>query len=256
MATEDAQSDVELEQRAIELMVRSLQVLQEEPAEGDVKASVIRIGRAVQGLWQAERSRSRRHDARHQAFGLVLEARALLGRAGGIEPRSRLDSLARAARLLDEAAAHLGKLVARSDTVEVVLPPAAEPERRPERASRPSVPEGAERRLSGRIRMEVGIGMRSDTNFYVGLSEDISTGGLFVATYDLLPVGTGVDLTFVMPGGYDVRVSGVVRWVRETEDEAAGTKPGIGVQFRCLTPEAQRVVEQFIRRRAALFYDD
>ncbi len=58
-----------------------------------------------------------------------------------------------------------------------------------------------ERRGTRRVELEVDIGYHSETNFFTGFVNDISEGGIFVATYDLLPVGTHLMVSFVLPDG-------------------------------------------------------
>jgi uncharacterized protein (TIGR02266 family) len=109
-----------------------------------------------------------------------------------------------------------------------------------------------ERRARPRVGVAADIGFQSDTNFYTGFSGDLSDGGIFVATYDLLPIGTDLTVSFVLPDGHQITAEGHVSWIREeTED----TKPGMGVAFDRLPPEDQEAVFRFIERRAPLFYD-
>ncbi len=59
--------------------------------------------------------------------------------------------------------------------------------------------DGAERRTAERLELSADIGLHSATQFFTGLSGDISRGGLFVATWAPLPLGTEV-VSFVLPG--------------------------------------------------------
>lgn len=109
------------------------------------------------------------------------------------------------------------------------------------------------RRASQRATVEVDVGFVSESNFYAGLAMDVSTGGLFVATYMLRPVGTPVTLSFVLPDGHAVTTSGVVRWVRES-GHGEGT-PGLGIAFQDLSKESLWRVEQFCKTRPPLYFD-
>jgi uncharacterized protein (TIGR02266 family) len=113
------------------------------------------------------------------------------------------------------------------------------------------VAEGSERRTCPRIGFEVDVGFVSESHFYAGLSMDVSDGGLFVATYQLQPVGSEVVVTFVLPSGHAVTTNAVVRWVREQSDDAS---PGMGLAFD-LTGEDRRQVRAFCDRRQPLFID-
>lgn len=145
-----------------------------------------------------------------------------------------------------------------------VAPPTEEQEE-PRAAAEPAeeddfdldiAPAGSERRQSERVHLEVDIGFRTETNFYVGFSTDISEGGLFVATVYLLPVGCPVDLTFVLPGGHAVEAQGTVRWVREPRAFDSRMTPGIGIGFDRIAPEHADAIQTYMRLRDPLFYVD
>jgi Tfp pilus assembly protein PilZ len=59
---------------------------------------------------------------------------------------------------------------------------------------------------------------------------------------------------FSLPTGERVECKGVVRWVREVNDQHPDVFPGIGVQFAELDPRAQQAIEQFIQQRDPMFY--
>jgi len=131
-----------------------------------------------------------------------------------------------------------------------------------ERASLPPPPPGAPRqvphdprRSTRRLPLDVDIGFQSDTNFYVGFSEDVSEGGLFIATYDFQPVGTAMRVNFTLPDGHVVSVAAMVRWVREANPTTSEVMPGMGVQFSELKGEDRDAIHRFLRRRAPLFYE-
>lgn len=109
-------------------------------------------------------------------------------------------------------------------------------------------------RSTPRIDLRVGVGFRSDTNFYTGFTDDLSSGGLFVATHALQPIGTSLTLTFFLPGGREIVTVGVVRWVRDTRDYNDDAKPGMGIQFRGLKSEDADAIRAFIALRDPIFY--
>ena len=58
-------------------------------------------------------------------------------------------------------------------------------------------------------------------------TENLSSGGTFVATSRELPVGTAVSLVLGFPGLLEpVAIAGTVRWTRQT-----GGEPGAGIEF-------------------------
>ena len=50
--------------------------------------------------------------------------------------------------------------------------------------------------------IEIEVSLTSEAYFYVGLTGDVGTGGVFVPTYQLRPVGSAVDVAI----GPDLRV--------------------------------------------------
>ncbi len=110
-----------------------------------------------------------------------------------------------------------------------------------------------ERRSSTRILLSVNVGLVSESNFYAGLTMDVSRGGLFVATYQRLPVGTDVMLSFVLPDGTSITTAGEVRWIREagTEDQT----PGLGIAFCGLKDGELEAIERFCRSRPPMYVD-
>ena len=122
---------------------------------------------------------------------------------------------------------------------------------------RESVPQHIrDRRQARRMAIEAEVGFQSDTNFFMGFSEDVSTGGLFISTYDIRPIGAILNLNFTLPDGHLISVDGVVRWVREYNETTPDTPPGMGIQFEGLAPEDKEAIDMFIEQRPAIFYDD
>lgn len=112
----------------------------------------------------------------------------------------------------------------------------------------------SERRVADRVRVLADIGFTSETNFFTGFSSDIGDGGLFVATYDVLPVGTELMVSFVLPEGHQITVGGRVAWIREQTDDPA-LHPGMGVAFESLNTRDRGAIHRFLGQRAPLFYE-
>ena len=108
-----------------------------------------------------------------------------------------------------------------------------------------------ERRASERSPIEVEVSLSSESQFFAGLSGDVSTGGLFVQTYSLRAVGTQVVVAFSLPTG-EIRATGVVRWVRSATE---GTSPGLGISFERLEGNELAAVEAFCQTRPPLYHD-
>jgi uncharacterized protein (TIGR02266 family) len=108
-----------------------------------------------------------------------------------------------------------------------------------------------ERRAASRRRLEVEVSLTSDSTFFAGLSGDVSTGGIFVSTYELKPVGTQVDLVFAIAETV-IETRGVVRWVQEARE---GMRPGMGIAFESLSAGELKRIEEFCQARPPLYYD-
>jgi uncharacterized protein (TIGR02266 family) len=113
-------------------------------------------------------------------------------------------------------------------------------------------------RAAERFDLEVKVDLESDHNFYTGLTQNISAGGLFIATHVLRKIGDRITLNFVLPGAEKpVQVETEVRWIREnTALQKVDGSTGMGVRFIDLTPEASAAITRFLQSRDSLFYDD
>jgi uncharacterized protein (TIGR02266 family) len=137
------------------------------------------------------------------------------------------------------------------------LPPGVLPPVAPPAALKPkpkAAPAAAAQRGSKRVKMQASVDLSSDDNFFNGFSSNISDGGLFVATVNLVPLGTEVDLHFTLPSGEKLDVHGVVRWHREVNDAVPDAFPGLGVQFTRLDGPAQKAIASFVADREPMFY--
>ncbi|MEM9071263.1 MAG: PilZ domain-containing protein [Myxococcota bacterium] len=121
------------------------------------------------------------------------------------------------------------------------------------RSIRPEPPKGD----GPREDVEANIGATTESNFYVGFSGEISEGGVFLATYEVLAPQSRVSLLVTLPGNFEFRANGWVRFVRDPFDlSQEGTEPGMGIQFEALDNKARELVLRFVRKRAPMFYDD
>lgn len=109
--------------------------------------------------------------------------------------------------------------------------------------------------ISG-IHVAVKIDEASDHTFWSDLSMDLAKGGLFVATFHPLSIGTVVHM-LVTVAGDDVpfAASGVVRWTRPHRDGSDGVA-GVGVAFVDLEAAALAKVQRFVDdHRAPLVFE-
>jgi uncharacterized protein (TIGR02266 family) len=108
-----------------------------------------------------------------------------------------------------------------------------------------------ERRADVRVALEVEVSLASESNFFVGLSGDMSRGGLFVVTWRKLPVGTAIFVAVDLPDGR-LLCDGEVRWVRGAAD---AVNPGLGIAFTSISEEDRRRIDAFCAQRTPLYFD-
>jgi uncharacterized protein (TIGR02266 family) len=121
------------------------------------------------------------------------------------------------------------------------------------RASQPPDSIPPSQRKDPRRAVELQIEFNEDTQFFAGLTQDISEGGVFIATYRILPIGTPLTLSFELPDATKVTARGEVRWVRDTN--MVEGRPGMGVSFTDLTPESLAAISRFCRHNAPLYVE-
>jgi uncharacterized protein (TIGR02266 family) len=110
------------------------------------------------------------------------------------------------------------------------------------------------RRRQPRLSLELELEFKDETHFYAGITQDLSQGGVFIATYNVFPVGSRLELGFQLPDGAEVRCRGVVRWVRG-EGEPDEERPGMGVAFTELSEQALSAIAKYCRKRAPLYME-
>lgn len=121
--------------------------------------------------------------------------------------------------------------------------------------SQPEDEVAIERRNQQRVAVEVGVTMTSDSNLFVGLTDNISEGGLFVATHELLPVGSELDLEFQLPEDDEpISVRAQVRWHRPVSQASADRMPGFGARFVDLDDSDRERLEDFVDSREPMFH--
>ncbi len=125
-----------------------------------------------------------------------------------------------------------------------------------------------ERRKDPRYLLELAITLQGENNFYTGLTENVSEGGIFISTTGVLPIGTRVEMQFTLPH-FDVpiRVEGTVQWVREPEamslpghvfgcGETREVPAGMGIRFDDIDQDAIYAIRKFMMLRLPDFYDE
>ncbi len=94
----------------------------------------------------------------------------------------------------------------------------------------------------------------TEHSFFTGFSENISEGGLFIATYAMQPsLGEQFQLSFTLPNHTVIEVVGEVTWIREHSPNSPHISPGFGCKFTNLSPEDQVAINSTIEMAGALF---
>jgi type IV pilus assembly protein PilZ len=110
--------------------------------------------------------------------------------------------------------------------------------------------------VHSRFSVVLDVTVSSEHNFYAGFVENMSVGGVFIATHQLKPVGDRVELHVNLPGlDQPIRGRGEVRWIRVFSEES-NVPPGMGIKFDALDAADVRSIEQFLAQREPLFYEE
>lgn len=117
-------------------------------------------------------------------------------------------------------------------------------------------PGDSDRRVYPRFPVEIEVTLHSDHNFFMGFTENLSEGGLFVATAMIKDVGTTISLSFTVPGGEAaIEAICLVQWVRPYHENLEAPA-GMGVRFTDLDDKDATVIRSFLSTRTPIFYDD
>ncbi len=110
------------------------------------------------------------------------------------------------------------------------------------------------KRKSERVMLEAQVTVTSETNFFTGLTENISEGGIFITSLAPPDVGTNVDVAIgTGEGSPPINLACVVTWIR-TED---GSPVGCGCRFLSVDDVTAARLRDLLQRggREPLFYD-
>jgi uncharacterized protein (TIGR02266 family) len=120
-------------------------------------------------------------------------------------------------------------------------------------ASEPQPPSSERRRT--RRHIEIELTLQSESNLYWGLGENVSSGGVFIATHMTERVGAEIEIGMTLsPLGKTMRATGIVRWVREFSEQSEAPA-GMGVQLEGLGSEEITLIQAFAAARPPLFFE-
>ncbi|HEY1587601.1 MAG TPA: TIGR02266 family protein [Polyangia bacterium] len=112
-----------------------------------------------------------------------------------------------------------------------------------------------EQRRATRVPLEVEVTLESEHNFFSGVANNVSEGGIFVATTNPPPLGSEVGFELVL-GGERFLVMGVVRWVRDERAASSGAPVGCGVKWGHLEEGAIDAIHRFLDVRQTDFFEE
>jgi uncharacterized protein (TIGR02266 family) len=113
-----------------------------------------------------------------------------------------------------------------------------------------------QQRAEARFEIELDVSLGESQNFYCGLSENLSTSGVFVATHLVRRIGERIAFSIYLPERDEpVRGIGEVRWARNYA-ESSETPPGIGLHFVALEPADREALTRFLAEHKSRLYDE
>lgn len=102
-------------------------------------------------------------------------------------------------------------------------------------------------RISTRISTVIRVNYHTTDSFFTDFADNISNGGMFIATPKPLRPGTQLSLEFLLPEcDYPIHVKAKVTWSRSVPSE--GQKRGMGVKFDNLSPSAKDKINTIVKR--------
>ena len=121
----------------------------------------------------------------------------------------------------------------------------------PPQATSASNPQRSFRKeLELNLSFEIDLGKGSEHNFYTGLTNNISEGGVFISTPQVLDIGTKIKFPLTLPGMMEGEtVEGEVRWVRREGRAEEDVPPGVGVQFTQISDNLKARINHYLEER-------
>lgn len=106
-----------------------------------------------------------------------------------------------------------------------------------------------------RLSIAVEVDLESENCFYSGLTENLSEGGIFVATYDLKPVGTQFDISLTLQDLPPIQAKAEVRWIRDGLAASRDHAVGMGMSFVDLDDDDLATIQAFMECRISLYME-
>ena len=114
-----------------------------------------------------------------------------------------------------------------------------------------------ENRREVRAPLEVEVSLESENNFYAGITGNVSTGGVFIATYTPPPAGAEVTLDLKLAGSAEVfTLRAMVCWSRSPERATDFAPAGVGLRWIDLPATVEAAITRFVDKRDTILFDD
>jgi uncharacterized protein (TIGR02266 family) len=87
--------------------------------------------------------------------------------------------------------------------------------------------------------------IHSDEGMTYSSTVDISHGGIFISTPEPLKKDSKIELFLKIDVEDEIQVDGIVKWIREDEDDK--NKVGMGIEFIDLTDEKTDIIKSLVK---------
>src|SRR5260370_33806458 len=105
-------------------------------------------------------------------------------------------------------------------------------------------------RRPARVPIPLAVTYRTAGAFLVSYSINLSKGGIFIETTEPLEVATPLELKLEVPGMGNLKLHGVVAWVRAAP--SGELRPGMGVRFESLAARYGEIIDDMVGRVVGL----
>ncbi len=113
------------------------------------------------------------------------------------------------------------------------------------------------RRGAQRAAYDIHVGVSTKHRLFVGLVDNISNGGLFIATDEALNKGDRIEVRFRIPDqDHEFHKQGEVIWTRPYDELGNGrnAQAGAGIKLLDLSDDERRILNSFIAQHEPLFF--
>lgn len=92
------------------------------------------------------------------------------------------------------------------------------------------------------------VDYRDVDKFFTNFAENLSEGGMFIATSRLLKPGTTLLIEFLLPEtSLKIKTRAEVVWIR-TNSESPAKRRGMGIKFQDLRPQDKAKINKIVKR--------